>query len=207
MDSLLFNFKIVKLKNEHGGFIINMHHLISDAWSAALGATGIIEIYTRLLKNESIEDIEYPSYIEYITSEQEYMKSDKFEKDKKFWNDLFEVVPEVATIPSVLNTKEKKLDSASNRKQFTISKDIIEKINKFCKENKVSAFNFFMGIFAVYIGRVSNLDEFAIGSPILNRKNVKEKHTSGMFINTIPLKVNLSNNISFINLASIIGTS
>ena len=207
MDSLLFNFKIVKLKNEHGGFIINMHHLISDAWSAALGATGIIEIYTRLLKNESIEDIEYPSYIEYITSEQEYMKSDKFEKDKKFWNDLFEVVPEVATIPSVLNTKEKKLDSASNRKQFTISKDIIEKINKFCKENKVSAFNFFMGIFAVYIGRVSNLDEFAIGSPILNRKNVKEKHTSGMFINTIPLKVNLSNNISFINLASSIGTS
>ena len=207
MDSLLFNFKIVKLKNEHGGFIINMHHLISDAWSAALGATGIIEIYTRLLKNEIIEDIEYPSYIEYITSEQEYMRSDKFEKDKKFWNDLFEVVPEVATIPSVLNSKEKKLDSASNRKQFTISKDIIEKINKFCKENKVSAFNFFMGIFAVYIGRVSNLDEFAIGSPILNRKNVKEKHTSGMFINTIPLKVNLSNNISFINLASSIGTS
>lgn len=206
IDSLLFNFKIVKFKNNYGGFIINMHHLICDAWSTGLGATGIIEIYTRLLKNENVEDIVYPSYIEYINSEQEYLRSDKFEKDKKFWSNLFETIPEIATIPSIIKQNNKSLDSASKRKQFILSKEFINKINEFCKANKVSIFNFFMGIFSVYIGRVSNLEEFTIGSPILNRKNVKEKHTSGIFISTIPLKINLSDKISFIDFVSNIGT-
>ena len=51
-----------------------------------------------------------------------------------------------------------------------------------------------MTIFAIYLGRVSNLNEFVIGTPILNRTNFKEKQTTGMFINTLPLKINLKNN-------------
>ena len=64
-----------------------------------------------------------------------------------------------------------------------------------------------MAIFSIYIGRTSNLDEFVIGSPILNRGNVKEKHTSGMFISTVPLKVNIGNDISFSGLASNISSN
>ncbi len=54
----------------------------------------------------------------------------------------------------------------------------MEKLNKICKENKISLFNFFMGIYALYIARISNLDDFVLGTPILNRSNFKEKHTS-----------------------------
>ena len=64
-----------------------------------------------------------------------------------------------------------------------------------------------MAIVSVYLGRVSGLDEFVIGSPILNRSNVKEKRTSGMFINTVPLKVSLKDNMKFSHLASSISTS
>ena len=55
-----------------------------------------------------------------------------------------------------------------------------------------------MTVFAIYIGRVSFLDEFVIGTPILNRTNFKEKQTTGMFINTLPLKINLKNNKTFL---------
>ena len=66
LNSFLFNFKLVKFPDNHGGFIINMHHLISDAWSAGLGASEIIKIYTRLVKKEPIDDITYPSYIDIL---------------------------------------------------------------------------------------------------------------------------------------------
>ena len=82
LNSFLFSFKLLKFPDNHGGFIINMHHLISDAWSAGLGASEIIKIYTRLVNKEPIDDITYPSYIDYIMSEEKYLQSDKYNKDK-----------------------------------------------------------------------------------------------------------------------------
>jgi len=205
-DSLLYIYKIIKFPDGHGGFIVNMHHLISDAWSAGLGGSEIIKIYTRLLKNENIKDIVYPSYIEYINSEQDYFHSSKFAKDKEFWNNMFETVPEMASIPCSDYSEKKNLKAFSHRKQFTISQNLITEINEFCKNSKISNFNFFMAVFSVYIGRTCGLDEFVIGTPVLNRSNVKEKHTSGMFVNTVPVKVSLNKEMKFNELASSISS-
>lgn len=207
IDSFLYVYKMVRFPDGHGGFIINMHHLISDAWSAGLGGSEIIRIYTCLKKNQDVNDISYPSYIDYINSEQEYLKSEKFNKDKEFWNNMFENVPEIATIPSPDYFTRNNLTGNSIREQFTISQTQIENITAFCKKFKISIFNFFMAVFSIYIGRTSGLDEFVIGTPILNRGNIKEKHTSGMFINTVPLKISLQNNIKFTNLASTLSSN
>ena len=201
IDSYLFKLKLFKFNDGHGGFVISMHHLIVDAWASGLVISRIIDIYDALLQNNLVlEEISNPSYIDYIETEQKYMKSSKFEKDKTFWNDLFAQVPEVATIPGLSQTNE--LSSKAKRKLFKIPTETMDFINSFCKENKISPFNFFMGIYAIYMSRVSNLDEFVIGTPILNRSNVKEKHTVGMFISVVPFKVTLNHEKSFAEFAS-----
>jgi amino acid adenylation domain-containing protein/thioester reductase-like protein len=207
LNSTLFDFRLVKFPDNHGGFIIRMHHLISDAWSGVFDASEIVRIYSFLIKNEDTSNISYPSYVEYIKSEQEYIQSDRFVKDKTFWNSLFEILPEIASIPCNNNSTHSNSIGASIRKQFTISNDLIQKINLFCKDKKISIFNFFMAVFSIYLGKVSSLDEFVIGTPILNRSNAKEKRTSGMFINTIPLKISLNNSMTFVDLASYISSS
>jgi len=54
-----------------------------------------------------------------------------------------------------------------------------------------------MAIYAIYIGEISNLDEFVIGTPILNRTNFKEKNAAGMFINMAPFKINIDEKMEF----------
>ncbi len=55
-----------------------------------------------------------------------------------------------------------------------------------------------MAIYAIYIGEISNLDEFTIGTPILNRTNYKEKkNAAGMFINMAPFRININEDIEF----------
>ena len=176
-NSFLFKFQILKFKDGHGGFIITMHHLISDAWSAGIGASSIIDIYSRLLNNENLDSLSYPSYIDYINSEKDYIKSLKYAIDKDFWNKLYEKVPEIAKIPGTYkNDFENNL--SANRLRYIVPKGILDKSQDYCKKNNISLFNFFMALFAIYIGRVSSLEEFVIGTPILNRSNIKEKHTS-----------------------------
>ena len=193
----LFRYKLFKLDNGYGGFIIIAHHIISDAGTFSLMGTEIVDNYSKLQKNENIEIKEY-SYEDYIKDEKEYEKSSKFIKDKEYWNEVFKDIPEVATIPSTKSKANNDSTGKSLREEFTLSKEILNKITEFCKKNKISNFNFFMSIYAIYLSRVSNLKDFVIGTPILNRTNFKEKHTTGMFINTAPLRIKIEENSDFV---------
>jgi len=202
LNSFLFKFKLFEFPDGHGGFVITMHHLISDAWTSGIVISEIINLYDALLNNEPISSEKAPSYIDYIISEKEYKNSEKYLKDKDFWNNLFQTIPDAGTIPSK-NTNSL-LSSSAKRKQFVLNKEMLVLIKAFCKTNKISEFNFFMGILALYISKASSLNDFIIGTPILNRSNFKEKHTAGMFISVVPFKVSLDYNNSFIQFASTI---
>ena len=54
-----------------------------------------------------------------------------------------------------------------------------------------------MAIYSIYIGKVNNSSDFIIGTPILNRTSSVQKNTMGMFINTVPVRMKLEDNMTF----------
>ncbi len=195
INSRVFNFKLFKLSCGFGGFIVNVHHIISDAATFSLIATEIVQIYSKLLKNEIIPK-KTLSYIDYINSEKEYLKSSRFEKDRNYWNEQLTPLPEVATVFSP-NLKKQTNNYSANRCEFTLDNNLIKNMKEYCIKNKISMYNFLIGIYSIYFGRTNNMDIFTFGTPILNRTNFAEKHTSGMFISTSLLKIDMSKNMSF----------
>ena len=193
----LFKFYIFKFSNDYGAFMLNIHHLISDAWTLALICNEIIKTYSAIKQNKEVETKAIYSYIDYINSEKEYQQSEKYQKDKKYWLEKYQTIPEVARIPGSKHESDKITNIIGERTQFSVKKEEINKIKEYCKENKISLYNFFMAIFAIYIAEVSNLDDFVIGTPILNRTNFKEKNCAGMFINVAPLRINFKEDIEF----------
>lgn len=193
-NSRLFEFKLFKLPSGFGGFIINAHHIISDAATLSMLAVEIIQNYSKLLKNETIESKPY-SYVDYINSENKYLKSSRFEKDKLYWDEVLDVLPDVASfIPQ--NTENTDTPSAK-REEFPLDLALVNEIKKYCTQNHISMYNFLIGIYAIYLGKINNMEVFTIGTPVLNRTTSAEKQTAGMFINTSLLKIDISENIPF----------
>ena len=202
IENDLFDIKPFKFPNGKGGFVVNTSHLVADACTASLVASKIMNIYSSLMEGEQITE-PATSYVNCINSEKEYLTSPKFEKDKEYWDSQFDSIPEFGAIPSL---KASSVESSNACRQlFTIDSSLLEDINLFCKDKKISLFNFFMGIYALYIGRVSNLDNFVLGTPILNRTTFAEKTTPGMFISTVPFKFSISGSQSFVEFAQKIG--
>jgi len=56
IESKLFNFYIFKFENGKGAFMLNIHHLISDAWTLALICNEIIKTYSELKNNQENEE-------------------------------------------------------------------------------------------------------------------------------------------------------
>ena len=190
-NNYLFKFYIFKFKNGQGAFMLNIHHLISDGWTLAFICNEIIKTYSALKQNQEIETESQYSYIDFINSEKEYIKSEKFQKDRAYWIEQFHTIPEVAIIPGSKENSSKEISAEGNRTIYQVDKEFVEKLKKYCKVNKISLYNFFMAIYGIYISEITNLDEFVIGTPILNRTNYKEKNAAGMFINMEPFKINL----------------
>ena len=69
-NSSLYNFYIFQFPNKTGGFVLNIHHLISDAWTLGLVSNNVISIYSCLKNNTPLEDIKTYSYLDFIENEQ-----------------------------------------------------------------------------------------------------------------------------------------
>ena len=51
-NSLLFKIILFRYPDNHGGFVINSHHIISDSWTNGLVANNVSLIYDKLKNNE-----------------------------------------------------------------------------------------------------------------------------------------------------------
>ena len=195
IDSNLFKFKMYKLPNGFGGFNVTFHHFISDAWTMSLFINQIAEFYYQLLNKKQITVDKYPSYVDYIVSQRNYKSGSRFDKDAEFWNIIFNKEPELSYIS---NKNKSELNTASKRKTFSLNIDLYSKINEFCKSAGCSIYTFFMAVYSIYLAKINNTNSSIIGTPILNRSSFKEKQIAGMFISTVPFKVDVERNLSFL---------
>ena len=172
--SNLYYFELFSLPNGFGGFNITLHHLITDAWGMSLAISQIIDNYAKLIHQEEISYVT-PNYTDFLISEEKYLSSNKYLKDEEFWNTTFDTAPELCKISS---KKTNSIDTAAKRKDFVLDTNLYIKINEFCKEYKVSTYSFFLAIYSIYLAKFNNSNTSIIGTPILNRANFAEKHTS-----------------------------
>ena len=147
---------------------------------------------------DTYEEKSYPSYLNYIESEKAYKNSDKYSKDKAYWEEVFHTIPEVASLVPMQEDR-KDISCEGARKKFTFSSNDLSNIKVFCDSHKISVYNFFMAVYALYIAKISSLTDFVIGTPILNRTNFEQKHTMGMFISVAPLRITAQESSSFID--------
>ena len=155
IDKNLFSFTIFRFPNGNGGFIGIFHHLICDAWSMGLLISRIMDIYSSLIK-ENNDFTDYPSYLNYIESNEQYLSSSKFEKDKEFWNACFEKEPEHAFVYNEKNDIMAIPNANGAREVCTVDNDLSEKISLFCKENNASIYSFFMAIYLLYLAKIND---------------------------------------------------
>ncbi|MFZ5352311.1 MAG: amino acid adenylation domain-containing protein [Bacillota bacterium] len=181
----LIYFAIFRLNEHESGFYVKIHHLLTDAWTMTMVVSEVMEYYSKLIKGEKITKAIAPSYTEFIWSEDDYKKSDRFNAQREYWAERFATVPEFTGFKP-----HDKISGTANalRKTFTLSRQLTSDINDYCSQTKNSVFALFMAVLTVYINKITSKKDIVIGTPVLNRSNAREKKMAGMFISTVPIR-------------------
>lgn len=196
-DNKLYYFAIYKISKKEYGVLLSIHHIISDGWSISLIQKQTCEIYSKLTKNETMYLEESCSYVDFIKDENEYLNSDRFIKNKNFWNEKFNSAAE-EFLYKTSNSLEGK------RKSFNIDSDLSGEIKRFVENKKCSLNTFFIAILLIYINKTTYKKDLVIGTPVFNRAGKKQKGMVGMFTSTVPFRFTLDTELHIENLIKLI---
>ena len=199
-DSDLCYFAIFKLDDENGGVYSKMHHMIADAWSISVTANAVMGYYSAMKNELPIEDVSKPSFFEHLASEKKYEESERFIRDREYWNAKFDVFPEPTILkPQALNSTT----TNSGRKTFITPQKLSDKIREYCTGNNVSVFTLFLSALSIYIHRVTGTEDIILGTTTLNRVNSREKDTIGMFVSVAaPIRIQMSDTQNFLQFSN-----
>ncbi|QFZ21132.1 non-ribosomal peptide synthetase [Saccharothrix syringae] len=75
--------------------------------------------------------------------------------------------------------------------------DVPGELTAFCSAHRVSPFMLLMTAWAVLLGRLADVDEVLVGTPVSDRPGPEFDGVVGLFVDTVPVRVDLSGNPAF----------
>lgn len=187
----LFQIVLIKANDNKYFYFVKVHHIVCDGWGGSILFKEVVNNYNTITEQKN--NLEKCSYLEFIKENKRYQESKAYLKDKEFWKNKREYIPEGLFIKS-LNSNGILI---SNRESMVIERRVYDEIIEYCSNKKCSVFHFFLGIMGIYFGKVCNKEDIVIGVPILNRTKASHKQIVGHFANVIPLKINIMKEKNF----------
>ncbi|MCM1145817.1 MAG: AMP-binding protein, partial [Lachnoclostridium sp.] len=197
MNCPMYRFVVFQM-GDKSGILVAVSHLISDAWTCGLMVKQFDRAYDKL-RNNTDEILVEGDYIDYIKSEERYLDSERYQKDKKYWEEKYVVRPEESPIKIYSSLAD---SIAAKRITRTLPLSLEQHIAAYCQTHSVTPAVLFETAVILYLSKInSENEEITIGVPMLNRSNIKEKNTAGMFISTMPLTIKLEQDMTVTELA------
>ncbi|MBR5544196.1 MAG: amino acid adenylation domain-containing protein, partial [Clostridia bacterium] len=166
----------------HSGVMIAAHHIAIDGYCSYILSKDI---------NQYLKDPTYcaatQTYAEYVEREEKHKHSKRFLSDREFWKNQFSTNPECNILPN----KNTHFDVTSKDLSKDIPAKFLERVKAFCTDNEIAPASFFNTVYAEYLRRTYNAENFTIGVPVLNRTTRAELNTIGPYMHIVPMVINL----------------
>ncbi|NOU19599.1 MAG: amino acid adenylation domain-containing protein, partial [Bacteroidales bacterium] len=193
----LFRFKLYKIHQDDFLFIITFHHIITDGWSMRILYNELSTLYNAYLsgKGSPLEEISF-QYTDFAKLQKQNLGNKKQKLQLEYWKQKLKDFPELHQLPTdFLRPNEQVFEG--ERVSFEVEKHIVENIKNVCEETGTTLNMILMTAYAVLLSRYSNASDIIIGSPMANRNQLEVEPLIGFFVNTIPLRILIPENITF----------
>lgn len=179
---------VLDLGNQTYEFIWLHHHILMDGWCVTMLIKDFFQIYHSLIRKQPVELKKVQPYANYINWLMNVEKENAF----AYWREYLSGYSTLSTIPK-LQAKLKK-EYKATRQSFTWNTELSKSIRKFCGESGLTESTFLQVAWGILLGKYNNTDDVVFGVVVSGRPPEVEgiEDMIGLFINTIPVRVNAS---------------
>lgn len=192
----LLRVTILRLGSDDYMLLINMHHLISDAWSVGVFLREMLTIamarkagFVPPLAPLSIQ------YADFCVWQRERLRGAAYERLATYWRGKLAAPLPVLELPLARSRKYTQQPGVSHVVQLPAG--LTRQINVFAKQSNTTPFVVLLATFKLLLRRYVRSSDIVVGTPVANRTHRDIEGLIGCFINTLVLRTNLSDVASF----------
>ncbi|AVI65884.1 hypothetical protein CKQ84_08360 [Shewanella sp. WE21] len=196
-EAPLFRLKLFKLDKQNHYFYFCFHHLIFDAWSMGLFGQELMSAYQILATGGEYKPaplaIQYQDFCHWQTLEQQ---QEKQIAQKNYWLNLFAHSTPILELPTDFPRPQQKHFRGAQL-DFTIDSDMTKQLKQLSINQNSSLFSLLMSIYQVLLAKYTNEQDIVVGFPTAGRDHPDLNPLMGMFVNTLPLRSQCDDKLSF----------
>nr|WP_185964341.1 non-ribosomal peptide synthetase [Aliikangiella marina] len=177
--------------------ILNCHHAIFDGWSSDVLIKELNQLYSAATKG-GVDKLKLPEYqfSDYAYWQRKHLKGETLEKYLNYWKKQLADLPSLLTLPTDFPRPEEQSFKGSTQ-SIKFSKKIKNELEAFCKTQGVTLYMTLLSTFFILLSRYSGQEDIAVGTPVANRTLPEVENLIGFFANTLVVRGNLNQNLSF----------
>ncbi|KEO82732.1 non-ribosomal peptide synthetase [Tumebacillus flagellatus] len=170
-------------------FLLQMHHIITDAWSRDLLGKELHLIYSALVEgrepNLAPVELQYEDYAEWQASQAE---QGIFEQEQEYWLKTLAKPLPVLELPTDFPRPDVQTYSG-DLVRVVLQGDLMESARRASRQEDVSLFMFLFAAYVHLLQHVTAQDDLIVGVPIAGRTAESLSGTLGFFVNTLAIRV------------------
>jgi len=195
-DVCLYREMIIQTADRQFFWFTRFHHFSNDGYGRSIVNKVLSETYNSLLAGGSYPEIKSFPYLDFLEDDLKYRDSDAYRDSTAFWQKKLTPLPE----PMDFTSKKygmKECSLHTERITMNLHRMCYSSMLHIAEDAGVTPFQALLGILFTTLYKLYGKNDMIIGMPVLNRSNHKFRNTPGLFINTIPVRLHLSEDWTF----------
>ncbi|MCE0464976.1 non-ribosomal peptide synthetase, partial [Pseudomonas uvaldensis] len=196
----LIRGRLLRLSDDEHILLITQHHIISDGWSVGVLVRELAALYRAFSQQQPDPLPALPiQYADYAAWQHQALKGERLDRQADFWREHLKGAPALLSLP----TDRPRPATQSYRGgdvPVEIPAALRERLERFCQAHNVTLFMALLSAWSVLMARLGNERDVVIGVPTANRSRTETENLIGFFVNTLALRVDLTQDPSVVQL-------
>ena len=195
--SPLLRVTLLRLQPEKHILLINMHHIISDGWSIGVFIRELSHLYGAFVAGEKPTLADLPiQYADFAVWQRQWLQGKVLAAQLEYWKRQLADAPPLLELPTdrprpAIQTFQGKTE------RFQLDRKLTQELKALSQQSGCTLFMTLLAAFGVVLSRYSGQTDIVIGSAIANRNRQDIEGLIGFFVNTLALRLDLSEKPSF----------
>ncbi|MEL6605585.1 MAG: amino acid adenylation domain-containing protein, partial [Cyanobacteria bacterium J06614_10] len=199
----LLRVKLLQVEPTQHVLLLTLHHIIADGWSMGLIVREVMALYK---EGDHAALPELPiQYADYAVWQQRQQQSEDYQDRLENWVSQLADAPALLKLPTDLPRPAVQTFNGGIVRRTT-SAQLSQQLQRFSQRHGTTLFTTLMSAFATLMYRYSQQSDLVIATPIAGREHPDLENLVGFFVNTLPLRIQLSEGESFETLLNYVQT-
>lgn len=182
---------------QHHVVLLVMHHIISDGWSMAVMLGELAEAY-RARREGTAPNLPqlHLSYRQFAAEQRQRMTDDEIKPAITYWQTQLADCTETLDLPTDFDRPPVQ-DFEGATLSFELPEDLTQEVLRLAKAYNATPFTIMLAAYAILLSRLSNQNDFNVGTAVANRPAAELESLIGFFVGTMVLRMRTEANLSF----------